>query len=383
MLGSFGWAGLSRRIGNNAFMPKRNHFKHQKYSDQSPGANYRLVDAKLPPAPGTAQFNGAIASFSDRIVDFIDAIHITHGTFAGNDAFGWIAQIEKAIPDSGTPLRTLGKKFADIISSDSGNYPAGFAKLFDVDVPVNMFTWSGENTHSGRCRAAIELLAKLFERVEDQPRVLLWGHSHAGNIAALVTNLLGADDWVRDQFFSLLTPLFDDRKPNNALQKVRKAVEDPELVAKLTIDVVNFGTPICYGWDSGGYRKLLHVVSHQPRSGKPEYLAPILSGGIEASMGDMAQLLGITGSNFWPYLLTQSTRDTEKKLHEFLAPDLSRKDYLQRLRLGMRVAEEGTTLLVDYDNAHGWAKELAGHAIYTRKDWLAFHVQTVGDELYG
>lgn len=313
-------------------MPKRNNFKHQIYTDQPPKAPFEVFSATLPPPPGTAGFNQSVKTFSQRIEDKIDAIYISHGTFVGNDALGWVAQIERAIPDSGSKLRQLGKRLTDALTKDSGNFMDGFADLIKSNIPARLFTWSGENVHTGRCRAAIDQLAQMFDRIDSEPRVLLWGHSHAGNIAALITNLIGADEWVRNQFFDLMWPFYPDAD-DNPLLKVQKSLEDESLKQQLKIDVANFGTPICYGWDTGGYRNLLHIVNHKTNAGTEDYLAPAISITGEGIVGDIAQLLGITGSNFWPYLLTQTTRETEKKIHEFLAPDITRRDYLQRLQM--------------------------------------------------
>ena len=72
----------------------------------------------------------------------------------------------------------------------------------------------------------------------------------------------------------------------------------------------------------------------------------------------------------------------ERLLSEFLAPGLGRKEVLDRVRLGMRVPDEGATLLVDYDNYEELAKEAAGHAIYTSRQWTAFHLNEIASRLY-
>ena len=55
-----------------------------------------------------------------------------------------------------------------------------------------------------------------------------------------------------------------------------------------------------------------------------------------------------------------------------------------RMKIGARVPDEGTTLLVDYGlpdvEVH---QHHAGHAVYTRPDWLLFHAEEVARELYG
>jgi len=70
-------------------------------------------------------------------------------------------------------------------------------------------------------------------------------------------------------------------------------------------------------------------------------------------------------------------------LNELLQPGLSPLDLVDRLQLGMRVPEAGTTLLVDYGPMEGnLAQHLAGHAVYTRHDWLLFHAEEVVQRLY-
>ena len=43
-------------------------------------------------------------------------------------------------------------------------------------------------------------------------RVLLWGHSHAGNVLALVSNLLRADAAGVDRFFAAAAPFYRGRR---------------------------------------------------------------------------------------------------------------------------------------------------------------------------
>ncbi len=361
-------------------MPLKNHFRHQLYHANEPTAPWRIIEANYPAQPETEAFQSQHSQFATRANEYVDAIWFVHGTFAGNDALGWFGQLERLIPAAGPALKNLGKKLTDLLAGDSGNFPPAFVDLFQLQLETRRFVWSGENTHSGRCKAAIELLDELLQRVHDEPKVMLWGHSHAGNVAALITNLLGAEDWVRDKFLDLVEPLFpvrDDRMC--ALSRVRAAIESGA-ADELQLDIVNFGAPISYGWDTAGYRNLLHVVNHIPQAGQPDWLCPIVAAGKnlrDGVQGDMVQILGVTGSDFLPWLLNQSTRSVETKLHQFLAPDCSRRDWWSRASLGMRVADEGETVLVSYDNTDGHASQTVGHSVYTKPEWLGFHLELV------
>ena len=365
-------------------MPLKNHFRHQKYTADEPTAPWRYAEAEFPAQPGSDAFATKANAFAASVAEEVDAIWFVHGTFAGNDALGWLGQLERLIPAAGPVLKDLGKKLTDLLAGDSGNFPPAFVELFEVQPETRRFVWSGENTHSGRCKAAIELLDELLQRTDTEQRVMLWGHSHAGNVAALITNLLGAEAWVRDRFFDLVEPLFpvqDDRM--GALSRVRAAIESGA-VDGLQLDIVNFGAPISYGWDTAGYRRLLHVVNHVPQPEQPEWLCPLLEAGKnlrEGKQGDMVQILGITGSDFLPWLLNKTTRSVEKELHQFLAPDCSRRDWWSRASIGMRVADEGETKLVKYDNTAGHASVTVGHSVYTKPEWLGFHLELV-EQMY-
>ena len=121
------------------------------------------------------------------------------------------------------------------------------------------------------------------------------------------------------------------------------------------------------------------------QASKPEYLAPFpegLSDVLEARYGDCVQQLGIAGTNFTPFLFAWRSWIVEERFRRFLQRGISRLNTLDRLRIGQRVANEGKALLVDYDvDGTMTAQQLFGHAIYTRTEWLPFHMQKVATEL--
>jgi hypothetical protein len=67
----------------------------------------------------------------------------------------------------------------------------------------------------------------------------------------------------------------------------------------------------------------------------------------------------------------------------FLQSDLRPRDLVRNFSCGMRVPEEGTTLLVDYRDACGRPEtQIAGHAVYTRREWLLFNAEEVCRRFY-
>lgn len=363
-------------------MPNKNHFRHQQYKASEPKTPWRQIYADFPPQPDTTDFSACRNRFDKSISRHIDAIYLVHGTFAGNDALGWFSQLEKVMPAAGPVLKKYGKKLTDMLAGDDGNYTPKFQSLFPPSIPTRRFVWSGENTHSGRSKAAIELLDELLSRVDVEGRVLLWTHSHAANVVALITNLIAAEHSVQLDFLRRVQPLFSPTaQESDSLSRVENAV-DSQTVNQLQLDIVNFGSPITYGWDTAGYRKLIHIVNHVPIEGRSEWLCPPSAKGNRAEdgqRGDLVQILGITGSDFFPWLLNSKTRASEKVLHQFLAPDCSRRDWWARASIGMRVAEEGETVLVNYQNQDKLATATFGHTVYTRPQWLSFHMELISD----
>jgi hypothetical protein len=158
------------------------------------------------------------------------------------------------------------------------------------------------------------------------------------------------------------------------------------------LDFVTFGTPIRYGWDSGGYGRLLHFVNHRPANGLPPYRAPFPPRERDvraAADGDYVQQLGIAGTNFAPTLLALGALLADLRLGRLLQGGIRRRDLPDYLLCGMRVPAEGTTLLVDYGAPRenrapqNVVKHLAGHAVYTRPEWMLFHAEEVARRLYG
>ncbi len=377
-------------------MPQGNAFRHQRYSSGPPVPPCFLLQPELPPPLETAAAQQRMRRVGQVLREqHVAAVYLVHGTFTGNDILGVLRELEWVAPQWSEPLRQQHKLLADRLAGQAGNFTSEFAAQFeslingpsDSPLPVRLFNWSGENHHLGRADAAVELLSELVQRLgQGRQRVLLWGHSHAGNVFALMTNLLGGSQEVRGRFFRAGYPYYGWSLPGtirvSPWSRLRALLtQDPQLPQRLELDLVTFGTPIRYGWETLGYRRLLHITHHRPVPGLAPYLAAFPFGVqdlLEARQGDYVQQLGIAGTNLPTSLLSLRHAIAEHRLSDLLQHDMHWQDTLQHLQLGQRVPDEGPTLLVDYSAGNAKLnQQLFGHAIYTRPEWLLMHAEEI------
>ncbi|MCH5373792.1 MAG: hypothetical protein JJ992_07440 [Planctomycetes bacterium] len=322
------------------------------------------------------------------------AIFLVHGTFAGDDPLGFIRGVSLLFPDLAERALVAQKQVSDRLFQDAGNYTSEYARRLQQDsgISVHTFRWSSENHHLARADAAIHLIDRIAGLgFSPSSRVLLWGHSHGGNAFALMTNLLAADAATRRRFFragrSYYRGFSRHRVGVGAWHRVQELLRHNGAAQLPTMDLVTFGTPIRYGWDTDGYGHLLHFVHHRPRPDGPAYRTS-LPGSVDdiagAVDGDYIQQWGIAGTNLTPNIFSWRSWLADVRLGRLLQSGVRRGDLWHRLRAGVRVADEGLTLLVDY----GPMKEpfplnFAGHAVYTRLRWLPFHAREIARRFYG
>ena len=336
----------------------------------------------------------------------VAAVYLVHGTFCGNDLLGVLTELARVAPNLSEKLRKLSKGTMDLVLGETGNYTRGVAGRMERDLsagagrtmPVVRFNWSSQNTHIARADGAVRLIDELVRCAADisgnqnadlSPRILLWAHSHGGNVLALITNLLGGDLASRREFFDAARPFYRNRANRSAfpawqrVEEILLAGGNP--LGNIALDLVTFGTPIRYGWETAGYTKLLHFDNHRPLSAGGDWLAPYpppLFRVLTASAGDFVQQIGIAGSGFPPNPIAWRTFAANRRLRRLVARDAPYW-LLTNLKAGARVPDEGPTLLVDYaDPAHTPLRHLFGHACYTRSRWMPLHCELVAREMY-
>jgi len=380
-------------------MPRDNQFQHQAYSDACPQADYELIQSGDPVDPDSDEFITRMQTVGDQMRRAgVGRIVVVHGTFVGQDLGSVWTELSRWFPGFGDAMLDRSKAWVDSLVGEFGNFTPRFVELLDQGlnrpgqpaIQVELFNWSGENHHVGRADGAIRLLDHLL-KIEGNERIVLWGHSHGGNVFALLSNLLAQSSPAVDRFFDAARHFF--RSPQQKTidipvwPAVRKKLSDQtaESLSK-RLDIVTYGTPIRYGWETDGYSKLLHIIYHLPTESRAEYLAefpPTAAAMLQATRGDVVQQIGIAGTNVAPNIAFWRTWSADRSLNALLQPPHSLRQLRGHLQCGMRVASEGLTLLVDYGSIPGILREHhAGHAVYTLAKWLVFHSEQVARRFY-
>ena len=314
-------------------------------------------------------WRSAMASIGARLRDDgVVAIVFAHGSFVGNDPLSALALMERAFP-AGRPLakmlRRRTRAYVDRLLGDRGNFGPGYVRLFEQalggTIPCSAFVWSSENHHLGRLEGALGLVRTLATHAELAPprgRILVLGHSHAGQVFALVTQLLSR---------SLASEAILDVARARSLDISALDVDLGTLEASL-LDLVTFGAPARYAWASVPNIRSLHVV--HGREASP------LSG------HDWVRRLGGAGSDF-PALVAHE-RLLNASLVPALGPGFAPVELMRSLRTAPAMPTHGELVLVDYGGARltSVLSSGLGHAVYTRLDGMLFHASLVTARLY-
>lgn len=391
-------------------MSDKNRFQHQAYP---------ATPVVAPSFHKLEVTGGDQTDFTRLHTEFgVNLVVLVHGTFMGDDPFA-IAETLNAIGGSSSllqkPLGALAarvkqkmKPLTDDVTGDVGNYSEDFRKLFqqlvgdDPAVELMQPTWSGQNHHLARADLAVRLLCRLdqFQPAEDD-QVLLWGHSHAGNGFAILTNLLANDRSSVAEFFLAAA---QDSPHWQQAQRILKDAPSPHPLARC-VRIAAFGTPVRYGWDASGCRDVVHVLHHRGQepddsiTTRPMFPPHSVSDMITAQSGDWVQAFGISGTDVasptssavnqrMAAVLEAGLEAPEHGLDtKFLVPARIR-DLCARWKTGTRCHATGLNLLLDYEpsgrkTSLGFPIEqaLLGHGVATTTNWLPAHLALVMQSL--
>lgn len=310
----------------------------------------------------------------------VSHIYFVHGTFAGDDPFSVIPALRRIFPKMSDnfcqSISLKMKRSFDRIQRDTANYLFDYVNLFqeamDYDVNCQLFVWPSGNHHASRLRGALSLIRRLNEDLPDIPpsRLLLWGHSHAGQVFALFSHLLHNSP-LGERLWSIAKDAsWVDDSDHRRLQKLRK----------FKFDFVTFGTPVRYPWRLSHQARLVNVVNHRGDN----HLAHSPFGFWKTQGGDYIQQWGILGSD---YLASSPTeRRVNRQLDRFLGLGIDPRGWVENVAKGMRVPDYGTTYLVDYRDQSLMVpnafKTVFGHGVYTRFEHMLFNAKLTCDALY-
>ncbi|MEZ4741631.1 MAG: hypothetical protein R3B45_04165 [Bdellovibrionota bacterium] len=314
----------------------------------------------------------------------ITHIYFSHGTFVGNDPFGLVRALEIPFPIATRKavhyLKHKNFHQSNKILKDQANYLPSYVKLFETaignEIPCHNFIWSSGNYHAARVSGAFKLLNQIVfdmksTKVKQPHRILLIGHSHAGQVFALLSNLI--------EYTALGKTLAEVSSQHGFCDKTKlHALIDQ--VAKLKLDYALFGTPYIYPWPKRSARNLINIINHRNHP----YLAGRRRGILFTTDGDYVQQWGITGSDF--KAMTSQERKFNKDLDKILGDGTNRTTWQEQTRSRLRVPPFGKTYLIDYkDNSHlvpNCFNTIFGHGIYTRFQTMHFNTRIICEALY-
>ena len=420
-------------------MPRDNNFLHSKYSRSDPGERVRYVSFE-PGAPACSPaWRDALGRLGQRAWDAgVRAVVLVYGSHVDVDLFGaarldevgglkrgysrgipglesLLAAMRPPVPSSGdhppAPAIPLvnddaTKAMLDHLLKDKGNFSEqylqsladGFSQSHALPFAFERFLWSSRHHHLGRMEAALTLFGELQRLIAQQglqsnDRIVIIAHGHAGQLPALLSNLVApGDSPVRDTVLETLASFYEQREtPSDAIRHLHALdhfLAENQRGAWPALDVVTLGTPIRYGWNTDGIGNLLHLVNHRPiRQDGKRWLAKMELPQIVmempmASGGDYVHQLAVAGTDAMPD--TPWEEELNQALHDNLEPYDGFERWLECARRVTRCPKDGDCVLIDYQDAteQPLQESLFGHACYTRLNALLFHTQHIVATLY-
>jgi hypothetical protein len=276
-------------------------------------------------------------------------------------------------------LKSQGKSLLDHLAKDVGNYTPEYAEAFNKalghKIACKLFIWGSGDYHLARLKGTVELVQELADliarnKILETERILLLGHSHAGQLFALLTTFLENGEKAQ-----LLYEIMDKSKQ---LGKIDELLSNLEKIKKTNLDIVTFGTPVRYSWGEYTKYRLMAIVNHR---------SPVnIDGLLSTRDGDYVQQWGAEGTDVPPsYAILDKGRDISLLIDSLEHTDRKHPYYAN----GKTVSE---TFLINYkDNASSLlehldithcVKTLFGHGVYTETRAMLFNTDIIIENLY-
>ena len=329
----------------------------------------------------TVEWDKAMLGYGDTLYKHnVRLIFFVHGTFMGNDPFG----IDKLVELTG--LHKPTKAITDIIMDDMANYSKNYVKTFCNAVSNSLcseherFTWRSGNTHEDRLDGAIKLADELANsinvgKVKTNQTILLLGHSHAGQLFALLSHFLEGGE--------MANKLYKFVNIHYGTEREVQLKSDIDSIKSVNLDFVTYGTPVRYSWGKYKRFRLLPIINHRSNSR--------IDGLLSIRDGDYVQQWGVDGSD----IFTIQLPPIENELSQILN---SRGDLLafpESLKIESRSVPKYADcsvvhedVLVDYKDNLGFPNIIEssawifGHGVYTTKEKMLFNTGMIVQNWY-
>ena len=339
----------------------------------------------------------------------VRSLLFVHGTFVGTDHTSLFPEVNTAgfTQQLNQFLNTQVWKdhestAADAVMNDVCNFSTGYVRELEVGLGIKCtrFLWSGLNCHRGRLDGTVELAKTLYTKIlgfgveeKKNPTILLVGHSHAGQLFALLTHFL--ENSVLGQ--TLLHHLSEYPHPQVTVEQVSTYVE---LIRTIHLDIVTLGTPIRYRWSTYEKYRLLPIINHRwnpdASPGHPEAVS--VTGFMTARDGDYIQQYGSAGTDMARHVFhfVEDTRlsnilNDQGVNFVGLFSAVAFDSGVRRHPLYDHFTGDGhdsvsrvrDNFYVDYrDNERNTLKSFFGHGIYTTNIMMVFNMEIIAHEFY-
>jgi hypothetical protein len=308
----------------------------------------------------------------------IQSIYLIHGTFVGNDPFQIISLIEHNFPSLNpkviTGIQKGTREMGSLIAKDLGNFITEHNDVLKEitlgKIDIFNFTWSSGNNHLARVNGCTELIKDIYDQHKYRgERVLLIGHSHAGQLFALMTQLVN-DKKLKNKLFVLL------ERHNLLPPNMNVMIEH---ISSLNLDFVTLGTPARYEWRLNSKMRLLHFINHRAS----DTLGGSFKGVLNTKDGDYIQQWGVAGSDMKSPIIKEQAINLE--LDDFFGPGSNIELLKKNIQLRKRLHNHGHHLLVNYgDNGKfpNFGQTCFGHGQYTKLSYFNFQLYQINKFFY-
>ena len=420
-------------------MPHSNNFQHAPYSRSNPGERVSYPTFEPSNALGSSEWNQAMAQVGTQLSSSnIKGVVFLNG-HPFSDLFGsarldevgglkrgysrGISGLESLLALLRPRTNGIGKsqdlihpplsnepsthETLDALAQEVGNFTTAYVKKFEeglsgegeVAIPCRRYVWSSIHHHIGRMEAAIAFLEFIQEwRLErsfsKDDRLLLIAHGHAGQVLALLSNLMtSGESEGRPRVFEILAKYWQASpvvgRSVEQLEALYQVLTEQSLMGGASVDMVTLGTPVRYGWDTDGCGRLLHVVNHRMiRSDGKRWLSKMELPQTAWEMpyqtgGDYVQQLAVAGTDVLPD--SPEMEQANVDLHDILEPYDGFERWLECTRRTTRCPKDGKCVLVEYGvqaNEEDPRQHLFGHGCYTQSRSMVFLAKEIARGLY-